>query len=146
VQALLASKQLAGTSSEWAELVDRFGGNGLALKVVGEAIHRRFDADIGRYLASPDGGATFEGMRRVLAEQVERSSAAEQQVLRALAVEREPVPLPALLAALGARSRRGAALKAVQALRRRSLIERAETPGVAAFTLQSAVLEYGSGA
>src|SRR5262249_35184698 len=40
------------------------------------------------------------------------------------------------------RAGRGEMLEAVEALRRRSLVERAETPGVAAFTLQSLVLEY----
>ena len=45
-------------------------------------------------------------------------------------------------AALGSRVSRGAVLEAVEGLRRRSLIERAETGGVAAFTLQSVVLEY----
>ena len=63
-------------------------------------------------------------------------------MLRRLAVEREPVTLVHLLAALGPRVGRGAVLESVEALRRRSLLERAETVGTAAFTLQSVVLEY----
>jgi len=59
-----------------------------------------------------------------------------------LAVEPEPVPLGALLSALGPRVGRAVALEAVEALRRRSLLERAETGDPAAFTLQSVVLEY----
>jgi NACHT domain len=39
-QALLAPKQLVGSSHQWTELNARFGGNGLALKVVGETIRR----------------------------------------------------------------------------------------------------------
>src|SRR5205807_7346824 len=56
--------------------------------------------------------------------------------------------LTELLANLGARAGRGAVVEAVEALRRRSLVERAETAGRAAvrplvgFTLQSVVLEY----
>src|SRR5262249_5065135 len=50
--------------------------------------------------------------------------------------------LTGLVAALAPSIGRGAALEAVEGLRRRSLVERAETAGVAAFTLQSVVLEY----
>ena len=59
-----------------------------------------------------------------------------------LAVAREPVTLAALLGELSRCVGRGAVLEAVEALRRRSLVERTETPGAAAFTLQSVVLEY----
>jgi NACHT domain len=51
-QALLAAKQLVGTRTQWTELVVRFGGNSLALKLVGETIHERFGGDIGRFLDS----------------------------------------------------------------------------------------------
>jgi WD40 repeat protein/transcriptional regulator with XRE-family HTH domain len=141
-QVLLAHKQLAGTTQRWAELIARLGGNGLALKMVGETIRELFDGDIGAFLEETTASDVFGGIRLLLTEQVDRSSALEQQVLRVLAVEREPVRLSALLAALGSRVGRGAVMEAVQALRRRSLVERAETLGAAAFTLQSVVLEY----
>jgi hypothetical protein len=120
----------------------RFGGNGLALKVVGESIRELFGGEIGAFLEEIGASSVFGGIRRLLDEQVGRSSALEQQVMRVLAVEREPVRLAALLAALGPRAARGAGLEAVQALCRRSLVERTETTGMAAFTLQSVVLEY----
>ena len=81
-------------------------------------------------------------MGRLLAEQVERSSPPEQHVLRLLAVAREPVTLAELLCTVGSRESRGAVLEGVEALRRRSLVDRAETPGAPAFALQSVVLEY----
>jgi WD40 repeat protein/transcriptional regulator with XRE-family HTH domain len=141
-QELLAPKQLVGTSQEWAELTARFGGNGLALKVVGERIRELFGGDLGSFLQEAGASGVFGGIRRLLAEQVERTSAPEQLLLRVLAVEREPVRLAALLAGLGPLLGRWAVLDAVEALRRRSLVERAETPGAVAFTLQSVVLEY----
>jgi transcriptional regulator with XRE-family HTH domain len=141
-QVLLAPKQLNGTDQHWAELNARFGGNGLALKVVGASIRELFGGDIGSFLNEAGAISVFGGIRWLLSEQVERSSAVEQQVLRVLAVEREPVSLAALLAALGPRAGRGAVLEAIEALRRRSLVDRAETVGPAAFTLQSVVLEY----
>ncbi|HTD79384.1 MAG TPA: NACHT domain-containing protein, partial [Chloroflexota bacterium] len=141
-QVLLAAKQLDGTSQQWAELNARFGGNGLALKVVGESIRELFAGKIGAFLEETDVSSVFGGIRRLLTEQVERSSVAEQQVLRVLAVEREPTALSWLLDVLGPRLGRAVVWDAVEALRRRSLVEHAETVGPAAFTLQSVVLEY----
>jgi hypothetical protein len=139
---LLADKQLAGTPAEWAALIARFSGNGLALKVVGESIREVFGGDLGAFLEESGSGTVFGGIRRLLAEQLERSSALEQHVLRVLAVAREPVTLAELLTQLGPRVRHAVALEAIEALRRRSLVERADTGGPAAFTLQSVVLEY----
>jgi WD40 repeat protein/transcriptional regulator with XRE-family HTH domain len=141
-QLLLGPKHLWGTATQWTQLTATVGGNGLALKVVGETIREVFAGDIAAFLEEGSASSVFGGIRRLLAEQVDRSSALEQQVLRVLAVEREPVRLAALLAALGPRFGRGAGLEAVEALRRRSLVERTETPGAPAFTLQSVVLEY----
>jgi hypothetical protein len=141
-QTLLAGKQLSGDTDEWARLVDRFGGNGLALKVVGETIREVFGGELGPFLNEAGSDTVFGGIRRLLAEQLERSSTAELQVLRVLAVEREPVGIAQLIADLGPRVGRGAVLEAAEALLRRSLVERDETAGPAAFTLQSVVLEY----
>jgi WD40 repeat protein/transcriptional regulator with XRE-family HTH domain len=141
-EVLLAPKQLLGTNQQWAELTNRFGGNGLALKLVGERIRELFASDLGIFLEETGTGSVFGGIRRLLEQQVERSSAPEQQVLRMLAVEREPVTLAGVLASCGPRLGRGAVMEAVEALRRRSLIDRTETPGPPAFTLQSVVLEY----
>src|SRR5207302_2784150 len=141
-QVLLADKQLSGNDEDWAELIARFGGNGLALKVVGESIRQVLDGDIAAFLQQAGSSSIFGGIRRLLAEQIERSSALEQKLLRVLAVAREPVSLAQLIGDVGPRVSRGAVLAAVEALRRRSLLERAGTAGAAAFTLQSVVLEY----
>jgi WD40 repeat protein/transcriptional regulator with XRE-family HTH domain len=140
-QVLLANKRLTGSDADWDNLVSRFGGNGLALKLVGESIRQVFGGDIGVFLAE-SGSAVFGGIRRLLAEQIDRSSAFEQNLLRVLAIEREPVTLAQLMADVAPRLGRGAVLEALMALLRRSLVERVEADAVAAFTLQSVVLEY----
>jgi WD40 repeat protein/transcriptional regulator with XRE-family HTH domain len=142
VQVLLAANQLIGTHEQWAELRARFGGNGLALKVVGETIRELFGGDLGSFLAEPGASSVFGDIRRVLSEQIEHSSAAEQRVLRTLALEREPMGVPMLLEGVGPRVNRGAVLTALEALRRRSLVERAEVARAATFTLQPVVLQY----
>ncbi len=142
-QVLLATKQLAGDDDQWSRLVALYGGNGLALKVVGESIRQVFGGDIGAFLDDSESGTIFGGIRRLLAEQLQRSSPLEQEVLRVLAVEREPVTIVELLASLGSGGGRGVVLEAVEALRRRSLLERGAIPGAgASFTLQSVVLEH----
>jgi WD40 repeat protein len=140
---LLAHHQLAGSADQWDGLIRRFGGNGLALKVVGERIRQLFGGEIGAFLKEESGaGTVFGSIRRLLAEQLDGGSALEHDALRVLAVAREPVGLAELLSAIGHRAERGAVLDVVEALRRRSLIERTEIDGTAAFTLQPVVLEY----
>ncbi|MBV9173326.1 MAG: helix-turn-helix domain-containing protein [Chloroflexi bacterium] len=142
VRALLASRQLEGTTEQWAELTARLGGNALALKVVSDTIRELYAGEIGTFLEDAGDSSVFGDIRQLLFEQVERSSPVEQEVLQALAVAREAVPLGTLLADLGPRVGRGTVLGAVEALRRRSLVERADSSGAATFTLQSVVLEY----
>ena len=145
VQTLLAGKGLSGNPREWSTLVERLGGNGLALKVIGELIRELFGGELEAFLDESGSGTLFGGIRRLLAEQIERSSPLEQSVLRVLAVEREPLSISQLIGDVGSRVGRGTVLEAIEALLRRSLVERAEatdTRGHAAFTLQSVVLEY----
>jgi WD40 repeat protein len=142
-RALLAHNQLAGSAEEWASLNARLGGNGLALKIVGERIRRLFAGNIGEFLSVDSGsGTAFGDIRRLLAAQMARCSALEQDVLRVLAVEREPVKLSQLFAALAPRAGTGPVLDAVEGLRRRSLVDRVDSDESAAFTLQPVVLEH----
>jgi WD40 repeat protein/transcriptional regulator with XRE-family HTH domain len=137
-RALLQDKQLAGDAATWETLVERYGGNALALKVVGETISVVFGGDIAAFLSQ--GEAVFGSIRRLLDTQVERLSALERSAMIWLAVAREPMSFVDLAAAIGKPVARGAVLEALEALRRRSLIEPGERG--ATFTLQSVVLEY----
>jgi WD40 repeat protein/transcriptional regulator with XRE-family HTH domain len=140
-QILLAPSQLEGSPEQWAELNERFGGNALALKLVSDSIRELFGGEIGGFLGEAGEINIFGGIRRLIAEQVQRSSPTEQHILRLLAVEREPMSLKRLIATVGPRLGYDTALEGVEALRRRSLVERSETAG-SAFMLQSVVLEY----
>ncbi|TME43108.1 MAG: hypothetical protein E6I75_01820, partial [Chloroflexi bacterium] len=144
-QALLRDKQLSGDAEAWSALIARYGGNGLALKIVGESIRELFGGDIAGFLEARAG--VFGGMRLLLDAQVQRLASVELEVLRWLAVEREPVSFADLAGDLGSSVGGGAALEAVDGLRRRSMLELSpRSRGVyeqgATFTLQSAVLEY----
>ncbi len=119
---LLEEKDVSGTPSERERLIERYGGNPLALKIVAQTITELFGGEIAAFLEQ--GEVVFGTVRELLGEQFARLSAAEQTVLLWLAILREPVSIEELLSVLGAPLPRVQVLEAVEALRRRSLIER----------------------
>jgi WD40 repeat protein/transcriptional regulator with XRE-family HTH domain len=143
-RALLQDKGLLGDDDAWQALVGHYGGNPLALSLVGQAIVELFGGAIDAMLAYAveTFGAVFGGLRRLLEEQFVRLSALEQSVLYWLAVEREPVRAAALRADLGPAAGPGAVLEALEGLGQRSLLERGAER--ATRTLQPVVLEYVS--
>jgi WD40 repeat protein/predicted ATPase/transcriptional regulator with XRE-family HTH domain/Tfp pilus assembly protein PilF len=163
-RALLDGRALSGDEAAWRALVERYAGNPLVLRLVGETISSVFEGEIAAFLAQEV--AVFGGIRHLLDEQVARLSALEQAVLAWLAVEREPIGFPELVADLlpppffhpasGCRSfplgywpmrgpvwgpgmTRAQVVEVVEALRRSSLLE---LGGPGSFTLQPVVLEY----
>ncbi len=137
---LLLEKDLAGDALDRARLIERYGGNPLALKIVAQTIVELFNGEIAPFLE--EGEVIFGGVRELLAEQFDRLSATEQTVLLWLAILREPVSIDELLSVLGTPLPRMQVLEAVEALRRRSLLERGKLRG--SFTLKSVVLEYAT--
>jgi WD40 repeat protein/transcriptional regulator with XRE-family HTH domain len=136
-RSLLADKDLRGDSSAWLQLIASYAGNPLALKIVGQAIVDLFAGEIVPFLHS--GELIFNGIRMVLRQQVARLTPLEQMLLTWLAVVCEWTSLDSLLSLLVPRPTRARVLEALEALWRRSLIERGER---ASFTLQSVVMEY----
>ena len=138
-RALLREQALTGDDAAWEALITHYSGNPLALRVVGETIGVVFGGDIAAFLGQE--AVVFGGIRQLLDEQIARVSALEQSVLTWLAVEREPIGFTELLADLGPGAPPGEVVEAVEALGRRSLLERG---GRGAFTLQPVVLDYAT--
>src|SRR5256714_7511702 len=136
-QELLSDKELSGTPAAWQRLVAGYVGNPLALKIVAQAVCDLFGSDRDRFLQ--EGGPVFNGVRPVLRQQVGRGSPLEPLLLTWLAVLREWTELPTLVQVLHPRVLRTQMLEALEALRRRSLVERGQQ---ASFGLQSVVMEY----
>ena len=136
-RSLLEDKDLRGASSAWLQLIATYAGNPLALKIVGQAIVDLFSGEIVPFLDS--GELIFNGIRAVLRQQVVRLTLLEQMLLTWLTVVREWTSLDSLLSLLVPRPTRARVLEALEALSRRSLIERGQR---ASFTLQSVVMEY----
>ncbi len=134
---LLSDKGLSGTPAAWQRLVASYAGNPLALKIVAQAISDLFDGDLDRFLQ--EGELIFNGVRPVLRQQVGRLTPLEHLLLTWLAVLREWTHLDTLAQVLHPRVLRAQVLEALEALSRRSLLERGQQ---ASFGLQSVVMEY----
>jgi len=137
-QRLLAGRQIRGTDAEWAALAHQLGGNPLALKLVAEPIVERFGGDIGAFLAS--NASLLERIRTLIEQHVKRLSPLELDLLRWLAVAREPIAAADLVAMSIQPVARPYLLEALEGLRRRNLVERGAT--WPAFFLHSMVMEY----
>jgi WD40 repeat protein len=131
--------QNQGIAAEMAApLVKRYGGNPLALKMAIATIQDLFGGDILAFLATET--AIFGDIADLLAQQVNRLSVVELQLMQWLTLSREPVSLSTLQAKLIPPVPTQAVITALTALKRRSLIEQdAQTQ---AFTQQPVVMEY----
>jgi WD domain, G-beta repeat/NB-ARC domain len=136
-KALLSDKELSGTPAAWQRLVAGYAGNPLALKIVARVVSDLFGGDLDRFLQ--EGELIFNGVRPVLRQQVGRLSPLEHLLLTWLAVLREWTKLDTLVQVLHPRVLRSQLLEALEALSRRSLLERGQQ---ASFGLQSVVMEY----
>jgi WD40 repeat protein/DNA-binding XRE family transcriptional regulator len=135
---LLAERQVTGTPADQSRLIELYGGNPLALKIVCQTILDLFGGEIALFLEQ--GGIIFGDVRELLFEQYKRITPLEQQVTFWLTIMREPVSFNQLQSLFTTPLTPAVALDTVNRLYRHSLIERGQTPG--SFTLHSVVVEY----
>lgn len=133
---LLDAKGLSSSEADRQRLIDCYGGNPLALKIISTSIRDLFAGDIAEFLQA--GTAVFNGIRRLLDQQFARLSSLEQQIMYWLAINREGVSLNELQADIIPSVPKPKLLEALEYLNRRSLIERSSS----GFRQQPVVLEY----
>ncbi|MBV7339737.1 hypothetical protein KFU94_68300 [Chloroflexi bacterium TSY] len=142
--ALLAERGLSGSDAQEAELVERYSGNPLALKLVADTVDELFAGDIDEFLAGD--ALVFDNIRTVLDQQFVRLSALEKEILFWLVVNREPTTIKTLRADFLHSPPQRNIIEALRNLDRRSLVERmhiesAKGPTIV-FRLQNVVTEY----
>ncbi len=135
-QKLLQVGGLFGCEAEKVQLIQSYGGNPLALKIISNSIQALFDGNIAEFLK--EGITVFNGIRRLLDQQFNRLSELEKQVMFWLTINRDPVSSSELQADIVPQVSRAKLLEALESLRLRSLIERSAT----GFTQQPVVMEY----
>jgi WD40 repeat protein len=137
---LLHESELSGPQVAFQDLIARYTGNPLALKLVASTIREVFAGNIAAFLQ--EGTALFGDIRDLLDQQFKRLSAFEQAILYWLALAREWVTLSDLIAESSYPVPTKKVLEALEALRRRCLLERGEAGAL--FSLHPVVLEYVS--
>lgn len=136
-QRLFQSKGIRSLSvTEEMDLVNCYGGNPLALKIVSAAIQELFDGDISTFLKQE--ATVIGGIDELLTQHFERLSHLEKTVLYWLAIAREPISLETLRYDMVAAMPQRQLLEAFQSLGQRSLVEKSS----GLFSLQPVVMEY----
>ena len=135
---LLQDSDVFGAEAAFEDLIARYTGNPFCLKVVASTIRDVFGGDIAAFLK--EGTLLFGDIRDVLDQQFERLSAFEQAILSWLALAREWVTFADLVEESIYPVPRKKVLEALEALRRRCLLERGEAGAL--FTLHPVVMEY----
>lgn len=134
----------SGSQNEWQELINRYGGNPLALKITATTIQELFDGNVSAFLAEES--VVLGDIRDLLEQHFQRLSALEQELMYWIAINREPVSLADLKDDIIAPIPSAKLLEALESLKRRSLLEKSppssDAKGVARFTLQPVVMEY----
>ncbi|MEB3358593.1 MAG: NB-ARC domain-containing protein, partial [Synechococcales bacterium] len=133
---ILRTKGISGQGQAQRQLVERYQGNPLALKIVATPIRELFDGDIALFLAQ--GTSLCSGVRSLLEQQLSRLSDLERDILYWLAINRDAVSVRELQDDLALGVTNPKLLQALESLYRRSLIERT----AARYTQQPVVMEY----
>ncbi|NJM65590.1 MAG: AAA family ATPase [Acaryochloris sp. RU_4_1] len=135
-RAILRAKGLRGTEEEQAQLCDRYGNSPLALKIMATSIQELFDGQIEDFLQEDT--FIFNGIRRLLDQQLERLSDLEGTIMYWLAINREWTTVAQLYEDLIPKISKARLLEALEALTWRSLIEKK----IGQYTQQPVVMEY----
>ncbi|MBD2202986.1 NACHT domain-containing protein [Calothrix sp. FACHB-1219] len=137
-QQILATKGLVDSTDECQQLIQRYAGNPLALKIVATTIQHLFDGNICQFLQQ--GSVIFGDIWEILEQQFNRLSANEKQVMYSLAVKQDWVSLQQLQQYVIPQISERELLEALFSLQRRSLIEQRS----ANYTQPTVVMEYVS--
>ena len=143
-QAMLQGYGVQDNEEIVEQLIQRYSGNPLALKLVAATVQDLYFGDTESLLAEE--ALIFGDIQDVLDQHFARLSPLEQELLIWLAVEREPVPAETLWANLVHPPPRRTFLEALRSLQRRSLMEvhknLSEPHAASLFALQNVVTEY----
>jgi hypothetical protein len=128
-----------GSETQWQILIDRYGGNPLALKLVATATQDLFDGCIVEVLTYLDRGIfVFEDICHLLDYQFDRLFEGEQKTVFWFAIYREPVAITDICESVVDSVAGKSVLQQINSLIRRSLLKK--TDGL--FCLQPYVLAY----
>ncbi len=131
--------EFTATEQEWEVLINYYGGNPQALKIVAAGTSEVFNGRIALALDYlKQGELIFEEMYDLLEAQFQRLSALEKKLMHWLAINREPVSLADLVKDVVTLFSKRQLLQTIKSLLQRSLIEK----NGEYFFLQPVLMEY----
>ncbi|MBO3458691.1 NB-ARC domain-containing protein [Aetokthonos hydrillicola Thurmond2011] len=137
-QEIFREKNLSETD-KWADLIQLYRGNPLALKIVTASIKELFGGNVSEFLKQKT--VVFGDIRDILEEQLERLSNIEQEILYWIAITCHPVSLSELRRNILSSVSQSELIESLESLLRRSLIQRDTEPQYEAhFTFQQMVI------
>jgi len=135
-QEILSTVGIHGSNKQHQQLINRYSGNPLALKIVAATIRSVFAGEVADFLDY--GSVVFGDLWDLLDQQFKRLSAMEQTVMYWLAINREWTSLKELQADILPAVSHRTLLETVESLKARSLVEISR----AGITQQPVVMEY----
>lgn len=128
-----------GSQTEWRTLIEYYGGNPLALKLVAATTQDLFNGQISEVLKYAQQGLLVSSdIRDVLDRQFNRLSQVEQELMLWLAINQEPVSFAELREDVVSAASKRELPEILNSLLRRSLVEQ----NTARFSLQPVVMQY----
>jgi hypothetical protein len=125
---------------KWEELIDRYEGNPLALKIVAAMLQKDYGGSVSSFLEE---FTLFLGdIQYLLYQQFNRLSDLEQKIMYCLAISEIPVTRCQIKDTIQPQVLSSEMLDALESLRRRSLLETVKAENEALFTLQPVVRKY----
>lgn len=140
---LLRDRGVSAPDDSLENLVERYSGNPLALKLVADTIRDLFADDVSAFLGEET--PVFDDIRDMLDEQYGRLSELGREIVLWLAIERKPASVQTLWDDLARQPRRAEFLEVVRSLHNSSLVEVVTghpAGGGRQLALQNVVMEY----
>ncbi|GET36707.1 NB-ARC domain-containing protein [Microseira wollei] len=128
--------EIFGESTDSSKLVDFYAGNPLALKIVYNTVKNLFAGSISEFINQNI--AVFGEIRHLLERQFKRLSDGEKEIIKLLALNREPVSFSQLRERISPSMSPQKLLEGLESLEARSLIEKKS----ALFFVQPMVIAY----
>jgi WD40 repeat protein len=123
---------------DWKELIRRYAGNPLALKIVSTTAQELFNSDVAEFLRQETG--VFGDIRDLLDQQFQHLPDLEKEIIYWLTIEREAVSFDTIRGNMVIPIAISKFVEALESLSRNSLLEKVGS----LFTLQPVVLEYAT--
>ena len=139
--------QFIGSETEWNALIEHYGGQPLALKLMATATRELFNGRIAEVLKYVEQSLlVFDDIRNLLDHQFDRLSPLEQEVMLWLAINQEPSSLDELRENLVGTASKWELPGALNSLLQRTLIEpstlKPSEQNITQFSLQPMVMKY----